>query len=259
MSTAVAKREENTAVDAPHAPASQAAALFSMIERVAADPSVSVERVEQLFGLYQRMQADRAQKAFAAALVAAQTDMQPVAKDANNPQTKSRYATYDALDRALRPIYTKHGFAVSFNTEQSAIENHVRIICTVVHREGHERTYSIDMPCDGKGAKGGDVMTKTHAMASAITYGRRYLLASAFNIATTERDDDGNAAAGLGPKERITEEQAKELAEFAERANIPLQIITEHFKVQELTDLTPAQFKTAMNKVRKKLELEGLA
>lgn len=259
MSTAVAKRETKAEVQSATVPASETAAIFSMIERVAADPSVSVERVEQLFGLYQRMQADRAQKAFAAALVDAQKDMAPVAKDAGNSQTKSRYATYDALDRALRPIYTNHGFAVSFNTEQSAIENHVRIIGTVIHQDGHERTYTVDMPCDGKGAKGGDVMTKTHAMASAITYGRRYLLASAFNIATTERDDDGNAAGNAAPKERITEAQAKDLAALAERANIDLQIIREHFKVQELTDLTPAQLKTALAKVNKKLELEGLA
>jgi ERF superfamily protein len=51
------------------------------------------------------------------------------------------------------------------------------------------------MPADGKGAKGGDVMTKTHATGSALTYGRRYLLALIFNLAIGElQDDDGNAA-----------------------------------------------------------------
>lgn len=259
MSTAIAKRNNDAEVQVAPAPASETAAIFSMIERVAADPSVSVERVEQLFGLYQRMQADRAQKAFAAAFVAAQSEMDPVAKDANNLQTKSRYATYDALDRALRPIYTKHGFGVSFNTEDGAPENHVRIVCYVVHQEGHERIHRLDMPCDGKGAKGGDVMTKTHAMGSAMTYGKRYLLGIAWNIATTDRDDDGNAAGTIAPKERITEQQAKDLASLADRANIDLQIIREHFKVQELSDLTPAQLKTALAKVNKKLELEGLA
>jgi hypothetical protein len=49
------------------------------------------------------------------------------------------------------------------------------------------------MPADGKGAKGGDVMTRTHAAGSAFSYGQRYLLKLIFNIATGE-DDDGNAA-----------------------------------------------------------------
>jgi hypothetical protein len=31
------------------------------------------------------------------------------------------------------------------------------------------------MPGDGKGAKGGDVMTKTHATGAALSYGQRYL------------------------------------------------------------------------------------
>jgi hypothetical protein len=56
------------------------------------------------------------------------------------------------------------------------------------------RRYHVDMPADGKGAKGGDVMTKTHATASALTYAKRYLLLQIFALAIGESDDDGNAA-----------------------------------------------------------------
>ena len=38
------------------------------------------------------------------------------------------------------------------------------------------------------------MMTRTHATATAVTYGRRYLLCMIFNIST--EDDDGNLAAG---------------------------------------------------------------
>ena len=50
------------------------------------------------------------------------------------------------------------------------------------------------MPADGKGAQGRDVMTRTHATGSAVSYGRRYLLLMIFNIAVGGEDDDGNAA-----------------------------------------------------------------
>jgi hypothetical protein len=50
------------------------------------------------------------------------------------------------------------------------------------------------MPADGKGAKGGDVMTRTHATGSALSYGMRYLLKMIFNVAVGEDDDDGNDA-----------------------------------------------------------------
>jgi len=62
------------------------------------------------------------------------------------------------------------------------------------HASGHTRTYSCDMPADGKGAKGNDVMTKTHAAGSAMSYGQRYLLKLIFNVAIGEQDDDGNGA-----------------------------------------------------------------
>jgi hypothetical protein len=48
------------------------------------------------------------------------------------------------------------------------------------------------MPSDGKGAKGGDVMTKTHATGAASQYGMRYLLKMIFNVAIGEDDNDGN-------------------------------------------------------------------
>jgi hypothetical protein len=68
----------------------------------------------------------------------------------------------------------------------------MRVLCHVSHSAGHERTYQIDMPADGKGAKGGDVMTKTHAAGAAASYGMRYLLKMIFNLAVGEDDTDGN-------------------------------------------------------------------
>jgi hypothetical protein len=75
----------------------------------------------------------------------------------------------------------------------------VCVTCHVSHRGGWGADYRIDMPADGKGAKGGDVMTKTHAVGSATQYGMRYLLKMIFNVAIGE-DDDGNAAAAAAPK-----------------------------------------------------------
>jgi len=129
-------------------------------------------------------------------MVAAQARMGRVSADAINPQTRSKYATYAQLDRHLRPIYTTHGFSLSFNAGTDAPEGYVRVLCYVSHSAGHTRTYQCDMPADGKGAKGNDVMTKTHASGSAMSYGMRYLLKLIFNVAVGEDDDDGNSAGG---------------------------------------------------------------
>jgi hypothetical protein len=102
---------------------------------------------------------------------------------------------------AVRPIYAGHGFALSFNTAEAPGPEQARIVCDVSHVGGHTRRYHIDMPVDGKGARGGDVMTKTHAMGSGVSYGMRYLLRMIFNLAI-DYDDDGNAAGGRAKPER---------------------------------------------------------
>lgn len=173
-----------------------AAALIQAISAAAANPQTDIEKMERLWAMHERIVARDAEQAFNEAMGAAQGEMGRISADATNTQTRSKYATYGQLDRHVRPIYTKHGFSLSFDTTDGAPEGHERILCYVSHSAGHTRTYRADIPNDGKGAKGGDVMTKTHASGSAKSYGMRYLLKMIFNIAIGEDDDDGNAAGG---------------------------------------------------------------
>lgn len=182
--------------------ASQDAGGVEMFERLATDPNASVEKIERLMALWERSQDKKAETAFNLAMAAAQKEMRPVAADAWNPSTKSKYASYAALDRSLRPVYTSHGFALSFNTGEAA-PDWIRVLCDVTHDAGHTRTYRVDMPADGKGAKGGDVMTKTHAAGSAMSYGMRYLLKLIFNVAVGEDDDDGQRAGRTAPAAEV--------------------------------------------------------
>lgn len=172
-------------------------------ERLASDPAVDVAKLERLMALWERNEARQAATAFHAAMSRAQAEMRAVGTDATNPETHSRYASYHALDRALRPIYTKHGFALSFNTGEPPGPDVVRVLCSVSHLAGHGQPYQVDMPADGKGPKGGAAMTKTHATGSAVTYGMRYLLKMIWNVAIGEDDDDGNRA---GRREAVSNE-----------------------------------------------------
>lgn len=222
-----------------------------VIERMVRDPSVDLVRLKEAMGMVQGMrdQAEEreAEAAFNAAMADVQAKMTRVAADAKNDQTKSKYATYAALDRALKPLYTAAGFALSFNEEVGAVgPDMVRIVCYVTHTaktQGHiakrsfTRTYHIDMPADGKGAKGGDVMTKTHAHGSATTYGRRYLLSMIFNIAIGN-DDDGNAAANTV----ITADQAELLTTIAREVGADLSKTCSHFGIASIELLPSAKY-----------------
>ena len=173
--------------------------VATTFERMAKDPNVDVSKFERLVALFERGEARKSETAFNAAMSAAQREMRPVAADAFNPSTRSKYASYEAIHSALRPIYTSHGFGLSFNTAAAEQSDHVVILCLVTHEMGHSREYRLDMPADGKGARGSDVMTKTHAVGSAVSYGMRYLLKMIFNVAIGEDDDDGVRAGAKPP------------------------------------------------------------
>jgi hypothetical protein len=190
--------------DHPMVAESETATILSIVARAASDPNIDIDKMERLMQMQERAVARQAEQAFNVALNRAQARMGRVQANRTNPQTRSDYADYAALDRVLRPIYTEGGFSLSFDTGAGAPDGHIRVLCHVSHAEGHTRTYQADMPVDGKGAKGNDVMTKTHATGSGMSYGMRYLLKMIFNVAIGETDDDGNAA-GQASKGRPTD------------------------------------------------------
>lgn len=192
------------------------ATLMQAIVSMSANSEVDVEKMERLWDMKERIDAKNAEIDFNAAMVAAQTAMKRVSTDAANPQTRSRYASYAALDKALRPLYTENGFALSFDTGDAPLELYVRVMCYLSHKSGHSRTYHVDMPADGKGAKGGDVMTKTHAAGAAMSYGMRYLLKMIFNVAVGEDDIDGNE-----PVEKINDDQANAIHAKIDENELP--------------------------------------
>lgn len=167
----------------------------------AIEKGLDIAQLEKLMDLQDRWEKKNAEKAYNDAMARIQEKIGPVKAKLRNKQTGSNYAGIVGIDSGIRSHYTGEGIAISFDSGKADLPEHVRILAYVTHREGHKETRYIDIPSDGKGAKGGDVMTKTHAVMSATTYGKRALLKMIFNIADGEFDDDGNKAGGKGEKE----------------------------------------------------------
>lgn len=234
--------------------ANYSASLMDVIARAASDPSVDIDKMERLIALQQQVSAREAELAFNQAMNAAQAEMRPISANASNPQTKSRYATFDKLDRVLRPIYNKHGFSLSFDEGDSPKPEHVRVLCYCAHNAGHTRTYHRDMPADGKGAKGGDVMTKTHAAGAAGSYGARYLLKGIWNVAVGAEDDDGN----LGPAPRQIEyiggKDIEDIETVLTSNNIPIADLLKAAKAEDLAMIPAARLASVKNWITRRTE-----
>lgn len=179
-----------------------------------------VAALERLVAMRERAEDRASERAYAAAMRAAQSEIQPVAAKKKNTQTNSKYADLFALHGAIVPIYTKHGFALSYDEGESPRgDGWVRILCDVTHEAGHTTHKHIDLPLDDKGMAGKTNKTALHAIGSTISYGRRYIALMAFNVATF--DDDGNT--GGKDDQYITAEQAATLKALAQevKADIP--------------------------------------
>ena len=164
----------------------------SVIERAAMDPNFDVDKLERLVAMQEASQQRNADQLFNEALSKAEAEMSTIATNANNPQTKSRYATFARLDGEIRPIYTGHGFGIQFNTEPMGEPNMIRVV-GMLSNGMIQRRFQVDMPIVTQGFRGQDMMTRTHATISAISYGKRNLEIMMFNLAIGD-DDDGNRA-----------------------------------------------------------------
>lgn len=215
--------------------------VLALIERMARDPAVDPAKVKEFLTMRRDAEREANERAFNDALAAAQAEMEPIAADARNPETNSKYASYAQLDRAIRPLYTRHGFALTFTTGPTAIREEVNVIGFLIGH-GFSREYSLPMAADGKGPKGGAVMSRTHATGSAVTYGKRYLLGMIFNLAVATRDDDGNAASSG----TISAEQVKRIRDLATAVKADLRRFCNFLGVASIEAIPAARFEHAV-------------
>ena len=227
--------------------------LLAIIANAAQNPNVDVEKMAKLLAMKREIDAEKAKQAYNRALKSAQEEMGTIGYNKTNGQTKSGYATLEKIDRAIRPIYTKHGFSISYDTGD-APDGMIKVLCIVAHDDGHERTYKMDVPSDGKGAQGKDVMTKTHAAGSGLTYGKRYLLTAVFNIQTGENDDDGNKAAGIVC---VNDEQAADIRRLIEETGADVKRFCEFYKVDAITSIPANRYEGVMRDLNQKKAAEA--
>jgi hypothetical protein len=116
----------------------------------------------------------------ATALASAQSEMKNAKLNKVNPHFKSKYADLAEIRDTVTPSLSKHGIAVVNGTD--ATDGSLHVVTRLIHKSGQWIESRFPIAYD-----------KPQTMGSAITYGKRYNLASIANIAADE-DDDANAA-----------------------------------------------------------------
>lgn len=180
----------------------------------AIDKNLDTDKLEKLMLLQERWQANEAKKAWSEAMAACQAEIPAVLKNSHNSQTDSDYASFDSLNEVIKPIYTAHGFSLTFDEDAPADKGTMYYI-DCAHAAGHVERRKLFLANDGIGVKGSQFMTAVHGKISSGSYAQRILAKRMFNLSERGEDKDGNM-----PQGTITEEQGDQLKKLLTEKNV---------------------------------------
>ena len=252
MKTELAQTIDHGTVTLQHPAATvvstDAASLMAVISRAAADPSTDVDKLERLMSLYERITAKAAEQAYAQAFAAMQPELPEVTerggiKDRSG-KVQSTYALWEDINEAIKPVLSRHGFSISFKI--STRDSKISVTAVLRHGGGHADDPTMELLAAGSGNK-----NAVQAVASSVSYGKRYTAAALLNLTSRGEDDDGHTA-GTGAKDALTEDQIQQLRDALDATNSDVRKFCAYYKIDSLADLPPKQLAAALALVNRK-------
>ncbi|MFZ3193814.1 MAG: ERF family protein, partial [Moraxellaceae bacterium] len=162
-------RTEVAANEAARSPIlSESAAVIQMLERAVLNPDVDIEKMERLFAMRERMEATDAKRAYFAAMAEVQVELPAIAEKGgiknNAGKVQSTYARWEDINEAIKPVLSRHGFALSFRTGQD--NGQIVVTGILSHAQGHMEETTMRLPIDGSGSK-----NAVQSIGSSTSYG----------------------------------------------------------------------------------------
>ena len=218
---------------------SQSDAVLALIERAARDDSVDMDKMERLLEMQERIQAKNAEADYSAALAAMQPNLPAITK--RGTSNNGKYAKWEHIQTGIMPRLAEYGFSLQFKTDTSGGE--VKVTAILRHTAGHKDETTFTLKPDGSGNK-----QAVHAVASAVSYAKRYAASALLNIQAVDEDDDGNAAAR---PETIDDAQLEYLRDLLKGAGRDEAKFLAWMKVESLEQITVKGFEGATKMLRK--------
>lgn len=234
---ALAKQESGSAV-------MEGSTLLQVISRAAADPQTDVEKMERLMRMYERIESKRAEASFASDLAEMQDDL-PSIGERGNAAGRYTYALWEDINAAIKPVLKRYGFALSFRTD---FADGIAVTGVLTHKGGHKVETTIKLPADASGNK-----NAVQAVASSVSYGKRYTAGALLNLTSHGEDDDAYRAV----EPTISDEQEIQLSEMLDATGSDKTKFLGFFEVGGLSELPAKRFNQAILMLRAKEKNRG--
>lgn len=154
------------------------------------------------------------------AYVQAKADVRDAEKNAKNPHLGNTYADLSSVLEAIRPIEKKHGLSLMqipgvCQTSADGMGAILTLHGILMHGpSGQLMQFATQVPFAAElNKKTQQTKLTAQGLGSAITYARRYQLASVYGI--TQVDDDGNAGSGRNDEPAAADNSEELLSQIA--------------------------------------------
>jgi hypothetical protein len=229
----------------------ESAALISIIERAARDPSVDIDKFERLMLMKERVDRQQGVQAFNDAISAAKGEIGPIVKnrtvDFSTQKGRTHYKHEDlaAITAVLDPVLKRHGLAYRFRSAQA--NGKLSVTCILSHVRGHSEETTLETAEDHSGNK-----NTTQAIGSAATYLQRYTLKLALGLAASQ-DDDGRAAGSTIDEEMgtLSDKQADEIRTLLTVKKIPIETFLNYMHAESISDIPAKDYDRAKTAIAK--------
>lgn len=219
---------------------------LAMIERVAADPNSSIEKLERMMAMRDKLIADQARAAFASAFAAAAAEFPMIPLNGRGDKNKP-YALLKDIIAGTKPVLSRHGLVLSFGVDSAP--DRVTVTAKLMHVSGHCETTSIELPKDQSGSK-----NAVQAVGSSQTYGQRYAAQAILGLSLGDDVDDDGAKAG---GETITADEFFQIKNLIEEAGADEAKFCQFLKVPDLESIPRRMFANAVSALRSKIKKSG--
>jgi hypothetical protein len=222
---------------------SESNAVIAMIERAARDPNVDIDKMQRLLDMRANETARQAKAAYAAALAEMQPKLPVIGrrgqiKIGQDASKNPKYALWEDINDAIKPVLAAHGFALSFRTGRDG--DRVTVTGILSHRDGHSEETTMVLPIDT-----GPGRNAVQSIGSSTSYGKRYTATALLNLTSRGEDDDGEA----GGAEPITDKQSEELKTLIVQVGADIQKFLKVFKIDRVEDLPAKRFEEAKTRL----------
>lgn len=220
--------------------------MVALIARAAADPNTDIDKLERLLAMQERAQARNAKAEYFSAMAEMQDELPSISENGeikiNPDKPGQKYALWEDINKAIKPVLRAHGFALFFRTGQS--DTKITVTGILSHRGGHSEETTMQFPPDASGSK-----NAVQAIGSSTSYGKRYTAMALLNLTSGGEDDDGRTGGGDGP---ITVDQCVTIRELAERVSADMQRFCEFMGVEAVPNIRAKDYEKAIRALNMK-------